>query len=124
MIENKSLKIISTKNLYFAEIIDIKDEYGHGDYMGTFRYFVGYTLVTKDVVEGWFDVLSGRKYSLVSCFDEEEKRGIYLNDKLDIKDSFISYYDALKLIREKTVEKYGIIPKKVKVKKISKTKRD
>ena len=71
MIENKSLKIISTKNLYFAEIIDIKDEYGHGDYMGTFRYFVGYTLVTKDLVECCFYFLRGRKDSELSlCYEE------------------------------------------------------
>lgn len=123
----KSIKNISTKGLHISRLIEIVDEFNHGN-MGK-KFLIGnYVLVRKlkNTKCTCIDVLTDKEYKMYNQWKIDKYNSgesiISIRKPIYIDEEFISYYDAIKLIREQRILDGGETSKKVKVKKIERKK--
>lgn len=124
----KSIKNISTKGLHISQLIEIVDEFNHGNFIGK-KFLIGnYLLVRKpkNTKCVCIDVLTDKEYKMydqwkIDKYDSGESI-VSIRKPINIDEEFISYYDVIKLIREQRIADGGEKFKKVKVKKIERKK--
>lgn len=120
----KSIKNISTKDLYLIFLIKTIDKYENNSFIGRFFYIENYILGIKDYNDefDYINILTGQKYKK---FYQEEvtkyKNGeirVMLGKPINIEEEYISYYEATNILRKYYIEYDGEKLKKVRVKKI------
>lgn len=124
----KSIKNISTKGLHISRLIEIIDEFNHQKFIGRNCHIGNYVLVRKSNNKkcSCIDVLTDKEYKMYNQWKIDKYNSgesiISIRKPIYIDEEFISYYDAIKLIREQRILDGGETSKKVKVKKIERKK--
>ncbi len=120
---DKSIKNISTKDLYMSRLIEIVDEVDNDAIIGKKLTIGDYVLVKKNNnADNCVDILTNIEYRLYNQWDTDKYNGdetrVSIMKPMNIDEAFISHYDAAKLIRSQRITDGGEDFKKAKVKKI------
>ena len=120
----KSIKNISTKGLHISRLIEIVAGFSNDKFIGR-KFLIGNYVLVRKLKEKkcvCIDVLTDKEYRIYNQWNIDEYNGnetrISIRKPINIDEEFISYYEAVKLIREQRIADGGEKSIKVKVKKI------